>query len=103
MPDEYLYGRAGYLYTLMFIRENLRPDLIDPMLITDVKRKLNDNSRLTFCFQIFQTIIKSGESYSRKTSSNSPLMFQWHDKEYLGAAHGLSGIIYLLLKVRKKI
>ncbi|CAF3627764.1 unnamed protein product, partial [Rotaria sp. Silwood2] len=26
-------------------------------------------------------------------------MYQWHDSEYLGAAHGVSGIIYLLLKV----
>jgi len=26
-------------------------------------------------------------------------MYKWHDKEYMGAAHGVSGIIYLLLKV----
>lgn len=24
-------------------------------------------------------------------------MYQWHDSYYLGAAHGLSGILYLLL------
>lgn len=28
-------------------------------------------------------------------------MFQWHDSQYLGAAHGISGIIYLLLQARK--
>ncbi|KAI4461498.1 lanc-like protein [Holotrichia oblita] len=30
-----------------------------------------------------------------------PLMYQWHDSYYLGAAHGLSGIIYLLLQAHE--
>jgi hypothetical protein len=30
-------------------------------------------------------------------------MYQWHDSEYMGAAHGVSGIVYLLLKVKSKI
>lgn len=25
-------------------------------------------------------------------------MFEWHNKHYLGAAHGLSGIMYILLQ-----
>lgn len=32
-----------------------------------------------------------------------PLMYQWHDSYYLGAAHGLSGILYLLLQVKEYI
>lgn len=28
-------------------------------------------------------------------------MFEWHDSKYLGAAHGISGIIYLLLQARE--
>jgi hypothetical protein len=35
-PDEYLYGRAGYLYSLMYLREQIRSDIIDAQLITDV-------------------------------------------------------------------
>lgn len=35
-PDEYLYGRAGYLYSLMFLREQIRSDIIDAQLVTDV-------------------------------------------------------------------
>lgn len=27
-------------------------------------------------------------------------MWNWHGKEYLGAAHGVAGILYLLLQVR---
>ncbi|CAF1024078.1 unnamed protein product [Rotaria sp. Silwood1] len=82
-PDEYLYGRAGYLYTLMFLRKEIRNDIIDNQLVTEV----------------FESIIKSGEKYARESCSKSPLMYQWHDSEYLGAAHGVAGIIFLLLKV----
>lgn len=28
-----------------------------------------------------------------------PLMFDWHDKAYLGGAHGFAGILLTLLKV----
>ncbi len=28
-----------------------------------------------------------------------PLMFEWHDKFYIGAAHGFAGILSTLLKV----
>jgi hypothetical protein len=83
-PDEYLYGRAGYLYTLMFLRRKIGHNVIDAQLITEV----------------FEAMIKSGEKYARKTGSQSPLMYKWHDSEYMGAAHGVSGIIYLLLKVK---
>lgn len=83
-PDEYLYGRAGYLYTLMFLRQEIGEHVIDPQLITE----------------IFEAMIKSGEKYARDTGSSSPLMYKWHDSEYMGAAHGVSGIIYLLLRVK---
>lgn len=49
--------------------------------------------------EVFEAMIKSGEKYAKESGSKSPLMYQWHDSEYLGAAHGVSGIIYLLLKV----
>lgn len=28
------------------------------------------------------------------------MMFEWHDSQYLGAAHGLAGIYYMLMQVR---
>lgn len=30
-----------------------------------------------------------------------PLMYQWHGSFYLGAAHGMTGILYLLLQVKE--
>jgi hypothetical protein len=38
-PDEYLYGRAGYLYTLMFLRKEIGNNIIDKQLVIDVKKK----------------------------------------------------------------
>jgi hypothetical protein len=40
-PDEYLYGRAGYLYTLMFLRHEIGSSCIDQQVITDVQIELN--------------------------------------------------------------
>jgi hypothetical protein len=37
-PDEYLYGRSGYLYTLMFLRKEIRNDIIDKQLVIDVNQ-----------------------------------------------------------------
>lgn len=30
-------------------------------------------------------------------------MYQWHDSYYLGAAHGLAGILYLLLLLKQHL
>lgn len=35
-PDEHLYGRAGYLYTLMFLRREIGQQAVDVQTITDV-------------------------------------------------------------------
>ncbi|EZA53805.1 LanC-like protein [Ooceraea biroi] len=43
-------------------------------------------------------IINSGITYASSNHSQSPLMYSWHEKEYVGGAHGLSGILYLLLQ-----
>lgn len=36
-----------------------------------------------------------------KMEKECPLMFEWHGSKYLGAAHGVSGIIYLLLQAKE--
>jgi hypothetical protein len=48
-------------------------------------------------------MIQSGERYAKQSRSSSPLMYQWHEKEYMGAAHGVSGILFLLLRVRVEL
>lgn len=49
--------------------------------------------------QIIEVILNSGREYAAVGRSGSPLMYQWHEKEYLGGAHGLAGILYILLQV----
>lgn len=48
-------------------------------------------------FNICNSIIQSGRAYSQKVSSPAPLMYAYHDTEYLGAAHGLGGILQCVL------
>lgn len=84
VPDELLYGRAGYLAGLLYVNANIFPAPIEADLIK----------------KVISYIIKSGISYSSTNHCQSPLMYSWHDKEYIGGAHGLAGILYLLLQAR---
>ncbi|XP_022086481.1 lanC-like protein 2 isoform X2 [Acanthaster planci] len=83
LPDELLYGCAGYLYALLFLQSRLPEAAIDGAVVERVYRRM----------------IHSGESLSKREGSKSPLMYAWHEKKYIGAAHGLSGILCLLMQV----
>ena len=49
--------------------------------------------------QVCHAILDSGKSLSKHERSISPLMYTWHDKHYVGAAHGIVGIMFMLLQV----
>ena len=83
LPYEVLYGHAGYLYALLFTGA-LIPGVLDEDL---VKHEVD-------------TILDAGRQGSRDSGSRCPLLFTWHGKHYLGAAHGLVGILLVLLQVR---
>lgn len=36
LPSEYLYGRAGYLYALLFVNKYIQPEPVDKSLIRNV-------------------------------------------------------------------
>lgn len=48
-------------------------------------------------FKLCNSMIQSGRWYATKYGSPCPLMYAYHGTEYLGAAHGLGGIIQILL------
>lgn len=48
--------------------------------------------------QVCQAILDSGERLAKHERSRSPLMYTWHDKHYVGAAHGIVGILFMLLQ-----
>eukprot|EP01055_Gregarina_sp_Pseudo9_P005522 Gregarina_sp_Pseudo_9__5521@NODE_720_length_2314_cov_50_286593_g677_i0_p1_GENE_NODE_720_length_2314_cov_50_286593_g677_i0NODE_720_length_2314_cov_50_286593_g677_i0_p1_ORF_typecomplete_len497_score54_39LANC_like/PF05147_13/7_4e55_NODE_720_length_2314_cov_50_286593_g677_i07272217 len=99
--NELLYGKAGILFALHFV--NALEGVGDALNLKDLIVK------------IISQIIESGLVQARefrKTASDEhfegsgvaigfPTMYQWHEKEYLGAAHGYCGIIQSLLNVRE--
>lgn len=52
--------------------------------------------------QVCEAVVASGESLAKKRNftAKSPLMFEWYQEYYVGAAHGLAGIYYYLMQVR---
>ncbi|XP_077978325.1 lanC-like protein 2 [Glandiceps talaboti] len=83
LPDEILYGKSGYLYALLFVQKQLGKDIITDELVQ----------------KVCNSILASGRSLAREQNCRSPLMYMWHEKYYIGAAHGMSGILYLLMQV----
>ncbi|XP_042216662.1 lanC-like protein 2 [Homarus americanus] len=87
LPDELLFGRAGYLYALLLIQKKIGKEVIDDKMIRSV----------------VTAILHSGRALSRTNKWTVPLMYQWHDKHYLGAAHGIAGIMFMLLQVKEHL
>ncbi|MEQ2276930.1 LanC-like protein 3 [Xenotaenia resolanae] len=46
---------------------------------------------------VCQAIIESGKQYARRKRKPFPLMYSYYGTEYLGAAHGLSSVLQMLL------
>ncbi|XP_069067603.1 lanC-like protein 2 isoform X1 [Pleurodeles waltl] len=84
LPDELLYGRAGYLYALLYLNTEISPDTVPQETIKE----------------LVDAIIESGKTLSKeeRKTDRCPLLFQWHNKQYVGAAHGLAGIYYMLMQ-----
>ncbi|KAG2567618.1 lanC-like protein GCL2 isoform X2 [Panicum virgatum] len=77
-PDELLYGKTGYLWACSFLNKHLGENTIQPTTTDMVVRE----------------IIKDGRRLSTKSC---PLMYEWYGEKYWGAAHGLAGIMHVLL------
>jgi len=90
---EVLYGRAGLLYTLLFLRSNVTAEICsDAPLTGDIKALVSfDTLR-----KVVDDVIERGTIGAEATrppgvapSAWPPLMWSWHHKSYLGAAHGV--------------
>ncbi|XP_031565213.1 lanC-like protein 2 [Actinia tenebrosa] len=84
LPDEVLYGRSGYLYSLLYVQQELGQDKI----------------KATTLNEVCSAIIASGQRLAKQERHTSPLMYMWHEKHYVGAAHGIVGILYMLLQAQ---
>ncbi|XP_009767466.1 lanC-like protein GCL2 isoform X2 [Nicotiana tabacum] len=83
LPNELLYGRAGFLWACSFLNKNIGRDTISPTQIQAVVVE----------------VIKSGRKMGK---GRCPLMYEWHEKKYWGAAHGLAGIMHVLMDMELK-
>eukprot|EP00471_Norrisiella_sphaerica_P008054 CAMPEP_0184502070 /NCGR_PEP_ID=MMETSP0113_2-20130426/49286_1 /TAXON_ID=91329 /ORGANISM="Norrisiella sphaerica, Strain BC52" /LENGTH=444 /DNA_ID=CAMNT_0026891061 /DNA_START=189 /DNA_END=1520 /DNA_ORIENTATION=+ len=85
---EVLYGRAGYLSSILFMR-----------------RQINDNKiGSKEAEKLIEDIITEGEEGARKCpEAKLRLLYTWHGKCYLGAAHGLCGIFMILLQFSAEV
>lgn len=80
--DEVLFGRAGYLSALLFLEKHLGHGTVPRFVIDEV------------VFAIFE----SGKQLSCLEKLKCPLMYKWHNSYYLGAAHGIAGIFFILMR-----
>ncbi|XP_056145873.1 lanC-like protein 3 [Lampris incognitus] len=79
--DELFAGRAGYLCAALVLKQKLGIEILSKEQIK----------------AICQAIIDSGKQYARRKRKPFPLMYSYYGTEYLGAAHGLSSVLQMLL------
>ena len=74
---EVLYGRAGFLFALLFVRKHVGPHAISSQTVAG----------------LIQQILEAGAAGADAEPSLNHwgLMYQWHSSQYLGGCHGLAG------------
>ena len=87
LPNELLYGRAGYLYSLLLLKKSATPSISSTISDESIKA-------------VALSIINNGVRYAKQTRRHVPMWWEWHDKEYIGAAHGICGILFMLLSAK---
>mmetsp|Transcript_14820 Transcript_14820/g.21888 ORF Transcript_14820/g.21888 Transcript_14820/m.21888 type:complete len:434 (+) Transcript_14820:241-1542(+) len=91
IPCEMLYGYAGYLSCILFLEKHCKLKMKEDHKVMHMVQKL-----LNHIWQV-------GRTLSRQLKSPFPLMWSWHGKMYLGAAHGICGILTILLHFHDEI
>lgn len=81
--DEFFVGRAGYLAGALWLTRELQTIIFSQGEL----------------YKICEVIVNSGREYSRSKKFPCPLMYHYYDTAYLGAAHGVTTILQMLLNV----
>ncbi|XP_041479095.1 lanC-like protein 2 isoform X2 [Lytechinus variegatus] len=93
LPDELLYGRVGYLYSLLFLQKHLGEGYIDQDIIDKVKSAVvSDN---------LHSLIKPTVDYVlqlRFSSGNFPSSLGNQSDKLVHWCHGAPGVIHMLLQ-----
>jgi lantibiotic modifying enzyme len=81
--DEMLVGRCGFTLGILWLQKFTNTEIVS-------KDQMNNMA---------QIILSSGRKYAQRNECKVPLMYQYHGREYLGAAHGISAILFFLLSI----
>ncbi|XP_075265956.1 glutathione S-transferase LANCL1-like [Convolutriloba macropyga] len=84
--SELLYGQAGWIFGALLLNKRFGDETVPPSVILTV----------------VEATLENGRMMSSELGIDCPLFYTWHDRPYLGAAHGLMGICYVLLHVLEK-
>ncbi|XP_024974412.1 lanC-like protein GCL1 [Cynara cardunculus var. scolymus] len=80
MSYDLLHGRAGFLWAALFINKHMGQETVPSDLLNP----------------IVEAVIAGGRA-GASDHAMCPLMYRWHGTRYWGAAHGLAGILHVLL------
>ncbi|KAK3248405.1 hypothetical protein CYMTET_42130 [Cymbomonas tetramitiformis] len=86
--DELLFGRAGYLYALLWVRHQLGLGGVEGLDTPDLDTPLR---------HVAEQIVTSGKMSAEGFGYEGwPMMWHCFESPYLGAAHGATGILTML-------
>ncbi|KAJ2923729.1 hypothetical protein H1R20_g13364, partial [Candolleomyces eurysporus] len=115
--SEVLYGRAGFLYALLFLRkvvDEARAGDYFSFLSQEQQDQIRRITKDSSIKRVVESIIARGKlGAKRYVEEFGPsvgqdhlfpdLMWKWHGKAYLGGAHGVFGILQMLLSCPKSV
>jgi len=79
--DELLFGRAGYIYALLWVKRYFKSKVFD---CTHSLRR------------VAERLVATGKMRAARAYQKWPLMWHCFDEPYLGAAHGVVGVLGML-------
>ncbi|KAI0084986.1 hypothetical protein BDY19DRAFT_997221 [Irpex rosettiformis] len=109
---EVLYGRAGLLYGLLLVREATRARRVEmhdkeralDAFLDIVEQLCHEQNIAALINEIVARGLRGAKLYSsearprdQQTIHAPALMWTWHGKRYLGGAHGIAGILQMLV------
>nr|XP_060620855.1 glutathione S-transferase LANCL1-like [Anolis sagrei ordinatus] len=92
----FLCGDAGPFAVAVVVSHKLQNDKQAEDCIARIFAKGLQSRVLQVC----EAVLASGENLAKKRNftAKSPLMYEWYQEYYVGAAHGLAGIYYYLMQ-----
>ncbi|XP_067107835.1 lanC-like protein 2 isoform X5 [Osmerus mordax] len=96
VPDELLYGRAGYLYALLYVNKEISPNTVDEGTITKPGSKVHQG--------MLSELVRPSIDYVRHKrfrSGNYPSSLSNETDRLVHWCHGAPGVVHMLIMAHK--